>query len=214
MSLSPLGTTTIARINNHRTVDELEMIMAFGLTMPGVRSSITAMKNRYAPARRQPAPDRKACFKPAPAARTPMQWRRAGTSVFPRDPHRISTCPSIRRTDAPNVAAQEGDADSLLKSRAPAHRAQTRRTRADRVRGIRAALRQVKCCPFVYARASGNHVLLVLFNPAAKPADAQFRFPSPIANWNDSPEKRSTSPRMARIFRLSWRAGLMRSTAW
>jgi len=32
-------------------------------------------------------------------------------------------------------------------------------------------------CPFVYARASGNHVLLVLFNPAAKPADAQFRFP-------------------------------------
>jgi len=96
----PLGNHDIARINNHRTVDELEMIMAFGLTMPGVPfiyyGNEIGMRQLG-----DNLPQIEGCFKPRAGARTPMQWAAAGTSVFPPPIHRISTCPSIRRPTRP-----------------------------------------------------------------------------------------------------------------
>jgi maltose alpha-D-glucosyltransferase/alpha-amylase len=172
----PLGNHDIARINNHRTVDELEMIMAFGLTMPGVPfiyyGNEIGMRQLG-----DNLPQIEGCFKPRAGARTPMQWaagRNLGFSTA--DPSHLYL-PVDPATDAPNVAAQEGDADSLL----------NRVRRLIALKHAEPALTayaefvplyaKSNACPFVYARASGNHVLLVLFNPAAKPADAQFRFP-------------------------------------
>jgi len=96
----PLGNHDIARINNHRTVDELEMIMAFGLTMPGVPfiyyGNEIGMRQLGDNLPRSKAASSRA---PAPARR--CSGRRAGTSVFPPPIHRISTCPSIRRPTRP-----------------------------------------------------------------------------------------------------------------
>jgi len=172
----PLGNHDIARINNHRTVDDLEMIMAFGLTMPGVPfiyyGNEIGMRQLG-----DNLPQIEGCFKPRAGARTPMQWSSGKNLGFSTaDPSHLYL-PVDPATDAPNVAAQEGDADSLL----------NRVRRLIALKHAEPALTayaefvplyaKPNAYPFVYARASGDHVLLVLFNPAAKPAVAQFRFP-------------------------------------
>jgi maltose alpha-D-glucosyltransferase/alpha-amylase len=172
----PLGNHDIARINNRRTVDELEMIMAFGLTMPGVPfiyyGNEIGMRQLG-----DDLPQIEGCFKPRAGARTPMQWnsgRNLGFSTA--DPSHLYL-PVDPAADAPNVAAQEHDAGSLLnrvrRLVALKHNEPALAAYAEFV----PLYAEPKTCPFVYARASGDHVLLVLFNPAGTPATAQFRLP-------------------------------------
>jgi maltose alpha-D-glucosyltransferase/alpha-amylase len=171
----PLGNHDIARINNNRTVDELEMIMAFGLTMPGV--PFIYYGNEIGMRQLDGLPQIEGAFKPRAGARTPMQWaggRNLGFSSA--DPSNLYL-PVDPATDAPNVAAQERDADSLLnrvrRLIALKHSEPALAAYAELV----PLYAKPNACPFVYARASGDHVLLMLFNPAATPAVAQFRFP-------------------------------------
>ena len=81
--------------------------------------------------------------------------------------------------DAPNVAAEENDSDSLL----------NRVRRLIRLKHTEPALAayaefvplyaKASACPFVYARASGDEVLLVVFNPSARSVTAEFPLPVP-----------------------------------
>jgi len=171
----PLGNHDIARINNHRTVDELEMIMAFGLTMPGV--PFIYYGNEIGMRQLDGLPQIEGCFKPRAGARTPMQWTSGQNLGFSTaDPSHLYL-PVDSAADAPNVAAQEHDADSLLnrvrRLIALKHNEPALAAYAEFV----PLYAKPSACPFVYARASGDHVLLMLFNPAAAPAVAQFPFP-------------------------------------
>ncbi len=171
----PLGNHDLARLNTRRTVDELEMITAFGLTMPGV--PFLYYGNEIGMRQLDGLPQVEGAYKPRAGARTPMQWttgRNLGFSTA--DPARLYL-PVDPAPDAPNVAAEEADPASLLnrvrrlialKHTAPALAAYA---------GFIPLYAQPHACPFVYARASGDDVLVIIFNPADRLAAAEFALP-------------------------------------
>ena len=174
----PLGNHDIARLNTNRTVDDLEMIMAFGLTMPGV--PFLYYGNEIGMRQLDGLPQVEGAYKPRAGARSPMQWTRGKNLGFSSaEPTRLYL-PVDAAPDAPTVAAEETDADSLL----------NRVRRLIRLKHSEPALAayaefvplyaKESACPFVYARASGDEVLLVIFNPAARPSSAEF--PLPVAH--------------------------------
>jgi maltose alpha-D-glucosyltransferase/alpha-amylase len=79
--------------------------------------------------------------------------------------------------DAPNVAAEEHDPNSLL----------NRVRKLIQLKHAEPALAAYaefvplyakgNACPLVYARASGDEILLVILNPAARSVTAEFKFP-------------------------------------
>ena len=68
----PLGNHDLALINVNRTVDDLEMIMAFGLTMPGV--PFIYYGNEIGMRQLNDLPQIEGAYTPRAGARTPMQW--------------------------------------------------------------------------------------------------------------------------------------------
>jgi maltose alpha-D-glucosyltransferase/alpha-amylase len=168
----PLGNHDLARLNTDRSVDELEMIMAFGFTMPGVPfiyyGNEIGMRQLY------DLPQIEGAYKPRAGARTPMQWavgKNLGFSTAEPARLYLPVDPSV---SAPCVAAQENDPRSLLnRVRKLIRLKHTESALAAYADFIPLYARQ-KTYPFVYARASGTDVLLMIFNPAANPASAEF----------------------------------------
>jgi maltose alpha-D-glucosyltransferase/alpha-amylase len=171
----PLGNHDIARLNNQRTTDELEIIVAFGLTMPGV--PFIYYGNETGMRQLEGLPQIEGAYKPRAGARTPMQWtsgRNLGFSTA--DPAKLYL-PVDAASDAPNVEAEEHDSDSLL----------NRVRKLIRLKHTEPALAayaefvplyaKKNGYPFVYARASGAETLLVILNPSADAANATFAFP-------------------------------------
>jgi maltose alpha-D-glucosyltransferase/alpha-amylase len=170
----PIGNHDLARIGNKRTVDELEMIMAFGLTMPGVPfiyyGTEIGMRQLH------DLPQIEGAYKPRAGARTPMQWSLEANLGFSTAKPEQLYLPVDSALDAPTVAAQDKDPNSLL----------NRTRRLIQLKHAEPALAayaefvplyaQPNACPFVFARASGKSVLLIAFNPAGKPVSAQFDF--------------------------------------
>ena len=174
----PLGNHDLARLNTNRTIDELEMIMAFGITMPGV--PFLYYGNEIGMRQLDGLPQIEGAYKPRAGARSPMQWTAGRNLGFSAAEPSHLYLPVDPAADAPNVAAQEGDAGSLL----------NRVRRLIALKHAEPALAayaefvplfaRPNACPFVYARASGSNVLLVVFNPAARPAVAEFPLAVPV----------------------------------
>jgi maltose alpha-D-glucosyltransferase/alpha-amylase len=170
----PLGNHDLARLGNRRTDAELEMLTAFGLTMPGVPfiyyGTEIGMRQLH------DLPQIEGAYKPRAGARTPMQWAPGANLGFSTAAPAQLYLPVDAAPDAPTVAAQEANPDSLL----------NRTRRLIQLKHAEPALAayaefvplyaQPNTYPFVFARASGASVLLVVFNPAARPATAQFDF--------------------------------------
>jgi len=173
----PLGNHDLARLNVRRTDAELEMIMAFGITMPGVPflyyGNEIGMRQLYG------LPQIEGAYYPRSGARTPMQWtpgRNLGFSTA--DPAKLYL-PVDAATDAPNVEAQQADPRSLLnKVRrliALKHSEPALAAYAEFV----PLYAKENAYPLVYARADGADVVLAVFNPAARPESAEFPFATP-----------------------------------
>ena len=170
----PIGNHDLARIGNQRTVDELEMITAFGLTIPGVPFMYYGTEIGMRQLHDVPQPE--GAYTPRAGARTPMQWASGPNLGFSTAQPAQLYLPVDPAADAPTVAAQESDPDSLL----------NRTRRLIRLKHTEPALAayaefvplfaQPNTYPFVFARASGTSVLLIVFNPAARPVTAQFDF--------------------------------------
>jgi maltose alpha-D-glucosyltransferase/alpha-amylase len=176
----PLGNHDIARLNTNRTPEELEMIMAFGLTMPGV--PFIYYGNEIGMRQLDSLSQIEGCYKPRAGARTPMQWtdgRNLGFSSANPDRLYLPVDPAA---DAPNVAAEECDPNSLLnrvrRLIALKHSEPALAAYAEFVVLYAGENRY----PFVFARASGDNVLLIAFNPSSVPAVAQFPLSAPDRN--------------------------------
>jgi maltose alpha-D-glucosyltransferase/alpha-amylase len=171
----PLGNHDLARLNNKRTADDLEMIMAFGLTMPGVPfiyyGNEIGMRQLY------DLPQIEGAYKPRAGARTPMQWaggRNLGFSTA--EPSQLYL-PVDAAPDAPNVAAEENDPNSLLnRVRQLIRLKHTEPALAAYAEFVPLYARE-NTYPFVFTRASGDDLLLVILNPAAQSVAAGFSFP-------------------------------------
>ena len=172
----PLGNHDNARLGNKRTDKELEIIYAFGFTMPGVPFLYygNEIGMRQLP---KDWPQVEGAYQPRNGARTPMQWSTDKNLGFSTGDAADLYLPVDPAPDAPNVAAQEKNSNSLLNK--------TRRLIA--LRHSEPALANYAefvpvypsqdasdSYPFVYARAAGKDVVLVMLNPRAKASDATF----------------------------------------
>ncbi|MGD8781220.1 MAG: alpha-amylase family glycosyl hydrolase [Ignavibacteria bacterium] len=170
--LLPLGNHDLSRLNINRTNDELEMIFAFSIAMPGIPfiyyGNEIGMRQLYGNQFVEGA------YKPRAGARTPMQWSNAKNLGFSNaDPENLYL-PVDPADDAPTVEDQEKNPASLLnrvkeliqlKRNEPAFAAY-----AEFV-PVYAVENQY---PFVFARAVGKNIILASFNPAGKKASAEF----------------------------------------
>jgi maltose alpha-D-glucosyltransferase/alpha-amylase len=171
----PLGNHDIARLNNRRTTDDLDMIIAWGMTMPGV--PFLYYGNEIGMRQLEDLPQIEGCYKPRAGARTPMQWTGGKNLGFSTANPAKLYLPVDPAPDAPNVAAEEKDPNSLL----------NRVRKIIRLKHTEPALAayaefvplyaKENTYPFVYARTSGEETLLMIFNPAARAVSAEFSFP-------------------------------------
>jgi glycosidase len=171
----PLGNHDIARLNNRRSTDDLEMIMAFGITMPGV--PFIYYGNEIGMRQLEGLPQIEGAYKPRAGARSPMQWNRGRNLGFSTaDPSKLYL-PVDPAPDAPTVEAEERKPSSLLnRVRKLIRLKHTEPALAAYAEFVPLYARE-NTYPLVYARASAGETLLVIFNPAASAASAQFAFP-------------------------------------
>ncbi len=175
----PLGNHDNARLGNARSDDDLEIIYAFGFTMPGVPfiyyGNEIGMKQLPTS-----WPQVEGAYKPRNGARTPMQWALGENLGFSTAPADKLYLPVDTATNAPNVASQEADPNSLLN--------RTRKLIA--VKKSEPALANYaefiplyaksNTYPFVYARANKNDVVIVVLNPSGKECTATFTVNTPF----------------------------------
>lgn len=169
----PLGNHDNARINVERSDKELEMIYAFGLSMPGIPfvyyGNEIGMRQLYG------LPNVEGAYPPRAGNRTPMQWAPGKNLGFSSGDPANLYLPVDAAADAPTVAAQEGDPNSLLNQFR--HLVQLKNTEAALAAyaefvPVYAGVNQY---PFVYARAKGDEVILCIFNPANRAEKADFQ---------------------------------------
>ncbi len=179
----PIGNHDLPRIGIGRNVDDLEIIFAFLLTMPGVPFIYNG--DEIAMPQVHGVPVREGSYPPRSGARTPMLWDETEPNwgFSTADPSRLW---APQATQASSARQQEADPDSLLQ----------RVKRLIRIRRTEAALRAtsgfrlVYCkrnaYPLVYLRSTGDQSLLVVLNPSAAEVEAEipvllFPADSPIA---------------------------------
>ena len=131
----------------------------------------------------QDLPQIEGAYKPRAGARTPMQWTGGKNLGFSTAEPSQLYLPVDSAPDAPNVAAEERDPASLL----------NRVRRLIALKHTEPALAayaefvplyaKENTYPFVYARASGGNKLLIVINPAARPAVAQFPLAVTDSDW-------------------------------
>jgi glycosidase len=178
----PLGNHDNARMNVNRTPEELELIMVFGITMPGVPfiyyGNEIGMRQLY------DMPQIEGAYKPRAGARTPMQWTSGMNRGFSSADFSKLYLPVDTSNDAPNVETEQQDATSLLnrvkKLIALKHTEPALAAYAD----FTPLYAKENTYPFIYTRTNGNDVLLVIINPAEKAATAEFQMNGPYKKFH------------------------------
>jgi glycosidase len=176
----PIGNHDLARMNTNRSVDDLEALVAFGITMPGV--PFVYYGNEIGMRQLHDLPQIEGAYKPRAGARTPMQWSRGVNLGFSAAPAEKLYLPVDPAPDAPNVQSQEDDPQSLLnrvrRLIALKHSEPALAAYAEFV----PLFAKPNTYPFVYARAKGKDVVLVIMNPSGQEAVSDF-------SWNLTPAK-------------------------
>lgn len=169
----PLGNHDNARLGNKRSDIDLEIIYAFGLTMPGVPFIYygNEIGMRQMP---ESWPQVEGAYRPRNGARTPMQWSSGKNLGFSDASSEKLYLPVDTAKDAPTVAAEENNPNSLLNK--------TRKLIA--IKHSEPALAayaefiplyaKANTYPFIYARAKDKNVVLVVLNPSGKEVSAEF----------------------------------------
>ena len=175
----PLGNHDNARLGNKRSDKDLEIIYAFGFTMPGVPfiyyGNEIGMKQLPTT-----WPQVEGAYQPRNGARTPMQWTPGKNLGFSTaDPSKLYL-PVDPAADAPNVADQENNPNSLLnRTRALIALRHSEPALANYAEFV-PLYAEKDTYPFVYARAAGKDVVLVMLNPRAEASQATFNVNVPF----------------------------------
>lgn len=176
----PLGNHDNARLGNKRSDVDLEIIYAFGLTMPG--TPFLYYGNEIG-MRQLPTswPQVEGAYRPRNGARTPMQWSTAANLGFSTANAEKLYLPVDTAKDAPNVASEEKNPNSLLnKTRRLIALKHTEPALANYAEFIPLFAKE-NTYPFIYARAKDKNVVLVLLNPSGKNTTAEFELNIPYS---------------------------------
>jgi maltose alpha-D-glucosyltransferase/alpha-amylase len=171
--LLPLGNHDLSRLNIERNDDELEMIFAFSLTMPGIpfiyygnEIGMRQLGSDW--------PQVEGAYKPRNGARTPMQWDAGKNLGFSSaDPEKLYL-PVDTSLIAPNVADQEKDPNSLLNRIRNLIKLKKSEPALMAFAEFVPVYAKEDTYPFIFARASGEDIVLAAFNPAAREESAEF----------------------------------------
>ncbi|HEX3048631.1 MAG TPA: alpha-amylase family glycosyl hydrolase, partial [Bacillota bacterium] len=177
----PIGNHDLARLTIQRTDDELELIFAFLLTLPGIPfiyyGNEIGMRQLY------DLPNVEGAYPPRSGARSPMQWSAGKNAGFSEASAQSLYLPVDSRScdgranageDFPNVAAQESDPGSLLNRVRKLIRLKKQEQALAAYGEFVPLFARENCYPFVYARAAGNEIILVALNPAGENKEAAF----------------------------------------
>lgn len=119
-------------------------------------------------------PQVEGAYQPRNGARTPMQWSSGKNLGFSTGDASKLYLPVDPADDAPNVEAEEADSNSLLnrtrKLIALRHSEPALANYAEFV----PVYAEKNTYPFVYARAAGKDVVLIMLNPRAEASEATF----------------------------------------
>ena len=169
----PLGNHDLSRLNIKRSVEDLEIIFVFSLTMPGIPfifyGNEIGMRQLYGLAYVEGA------YKPRAGSRTPMQWKQGVNLGFSNADSEKLYLPVDDKENAPTVENQEKDKHSLL------NRVRNLIQLRKKEKALRAYAEFVpvfakeNTYPFIYARANGDETILVMLNPAGKNANVKFK---------------------------------------
>ncbi len=169
----PMGNHDNARINVNRSYKELEMIYAFGLTMPGI--PFVYYGNEIGMRQLYNMPNVEGAYPPRSGNRTPMQWAQGKNLGFSTgDPSNLYL-PVDNAPDAPTVDVQEKDSKSLLNNFRKLVNIKGNEVALTAYAEFVPVYAKENSYPFIYARASGNEVILCVFNPANRPEKADFK---------------------------------------
>lgn len=168
----PLGNHDNARINIRRSYRDLELIMAFGITMPGIpfiwNGNEIGMRQLYG------LPYVEGAYKPRAGNRTPMQWSKGINLGFSGGDPADLYLPVDSEPDAPTVAEQEKDPNSLLNRVRALIQLKKQEPALSNHAEFVPVYAEKDGYPFIYARASGNEAILCIFNPANREESAEF----------------------------------------
>lgn len=179
--LLPLGNHDLSRLNIRRSPQELKMIFAFSFAMPGIPfmfyGNEIGMRQLYG------LPHVEGAYKPRAGGRSPMQWGPGKNLGFSKaDPKRLYL-PVDSGPDAPTVEAQEKDPCSLLHYVRELVRLKKSRPALAAYAEFVPLYAKPDTYPFVFARANGEDVILAVFNPADRAAEAKFTLNLKDKQW-------------------------------
>lgn len=169
----PLGNHDNARLCNNRSDKDMEIIFAFGFTMPGIPfiyyGNEIGMKQLPAS-----WPQIEGAYKPRNGARTPMQWSSGKNLGFSSAAKDKLYLPVDTAQNAPTVAEAEQNPNSLLnKTRKFIELRHTEPALANYAEFV-PLFAEPNTYPFIYARANGHDKVLVMLNPSGSEATASF----------------------------------------
>jgi glycosidase len=168
----PLGNHDLSRLNIERSTDDLEIIFAFSLTMPGI--PFIFYGNEIGMRQLDGLPYVEGAYKPRAGGRTPMQWNGEKNRGFSTASIEKFYLPVDTASDAPNVAEQEKDPNSLLNRVKKLIQLRKREKALAAYAEFVPVYAKENTYPFVYARAYEDEIILVILNPADKEAKANF----------------------------------------
>ena len=168
----PLGNHDLSRLNIKRSTDDLEIIFAFSLTMPGIPfifyGNEIGMRQLYG------LPYVEGAYKPRAGGRTPMQWTGGINRGFSTADAELLYLPVDTAADAPNVADQEKDPNSLLNRVKRLIQLKKNEKALSSYAEFVPVYAKPETYPFIYVRADGDDMIMVILNPADRPAEAEF----------------------------------------
>ena len=168
----PLGNHDLSRLNIERSTEDLEIIYAFSLTMPGI--PFIFYGNEIGMRQLHGLPFVEGAYKPRAGGRTPMQWTPGKNLGFSAADAEELYLPVDMAEDAPNVADQEKESNSLLNRVRKLIALRKKEKALSAYAEFVPVYAQKDTYPFVYARAHGDEHILVVLNPRAEAASAEF----------------------------------------
>jgi maltose alpha-D-glucosyltransferase/alpha-amylase len=171
--LLPLGNHDNARLNVNRTTEDLEIIMAFGITMPGI--PFIYYGNEIGMRELADMPQIEGAYKPRAGARTPMQWTAGRNRGFSAADFSKLYLPVDTSKDAPNAATEEKDPSSLLNRIKKLIQLKHSEPALAAYAEFIPLYAKENTYPFIYARANGENTILVILNPSGQSASAEFQ---------------------------------------
>lgn len=173
----PSGNHDIMRLSCGRSIDDMKVVFAFLLTIPGV--AYIYYGDEIGMAHLKELPSKEGGYGRT-GARTPMQWDASESAGFSTAPVSQFYLPLDPSPDRPNVASQDKDPESLLNF--------VRKMTSLRL--THPALRagsdlmilhdKHKGYPFVYMRQAGEQRLLIALNPANRAVRVTFPISFPL----------------------------------